>query len=869
LQPTDSVQSQLQRAAARLELGRRIPLAGFMVALLFPAAARWLDASAPARSLLAAPLYYLVPLGFGLAVLEGARRAGAERGVSGALVSYFVGLVALASVLVFRERYFTLHVSLDATLLGIMIVSALGFAGARCSMSRDSEARLALGDLLIVSPVFLLAYTIRFGVFSEYPRTDLFQAIHVLKAALELTHFDRLNPFTADSYLPVIPSSLGLLVRLFGAAALDSVWFIALLSFFLKFFVLREISGALLETRGQRLLAISVGMCFLSAGMPSNGELAALGSILLFGMLMARARQGMERAMSSSAAVLLSFGAGYAVMHSHPVFLLVVLMALLALYRMPQVSAPAASAFAPGALAFALAPVHRSTIVFLPLALLLPLAIEGLHRLRLRTVTGIALTLTAVVGAFAGAILYLALKLPTDPLHVITLYDTLLSTFLGVQPESNRDLLVGTGPKVALFEIGRVMSPSFVLATSVLVLLAYAVLDGSAASTDGYVARGPAMVKRALCAWVVAVALAGFLLLGLPFAYRAAFYLWVILAAVFSLLALPARSYPRHTTIIAACVLLSTLYFALVLPLGYHCALVFPCPDQPYLERVRPLIAALAAGILLLGTIQASRALLVRKVSDTSLAVALVGLVAIEFAVNQTYFMPYAYGRYFSPDTTSVSHVSVPELSLAAYLSKQDEQVLVSDPVSLANLKALTGLNSIVSFSNLDTLRPEAEAQLRTWLADTLGHEHPRPSDAQRCVSRPPLEIFGPDTSAAEFFYYLRRKQQPEWTGADVLGSFDYGPALLLTPSASAKPGAPRDVSHAWLAGAIDQAYDRITVLLVINNRTLLWAHAAPQPRLAYLPGLEPLPQWLKNSLRARCDARFFGEHFALVRFSL
>jgi hypothetical protein len=71
------------------------------------------------------------------------------------------------------------------------------------------------------------------------------------------------------------------------------------------------------------------------------------------------------------------------------------------------------------------------------------------------------------------------------------------------------------------------------------------------------------------------------------------------------------------------------------------------------------------------------------------------------------------------------------------------------------------------------------------------------------------------------------------------------------------------------LRAAHEQLGDRLSVLLVINSRSLLWVDAASQARVAYSPRLEPLPQWLKQSLRSRCDTQLWSEQFALVRFPL
>src|SRR6185369_1012595 len=84
----------------------------------------------------------------------------------------------------------------------LVVVVLAGIAGLiveRRAFQFDPAARAAMRIFLFYfAPVFFLKYLVQFFAFSEYPFTDLYQKVHILKGATQFARFDILNPFTAN-----------------------------------------------------------------------------------------------------------------------------------------------------------------------------------------------------------------------------------------------------------------------------------------------------------------------------------------------------------------------------------------------------------------------------------------------------------------------------------------------------------------------------------------------------------------------------------------------------------------------------------------------------------------------------------------------
>ena len=795
---------------------------------------------------LAAPLYYLLPLGVGLLLTRPGARAMTR--TQRAVASYLIGAVAVCALIVAREQWIPAGLSLDLCAGAIVLLSAAGFVAGAGFFRWDAPARAAALEFALVLPVFAVGYVLRFVVFSDYPATDLFQATHLMKGSLEFGRFDMLNPFTAGSYAPVIPSVEGLLVRYLGFDPLSGVWVLAALSTLPKFLALRAAVQPILATPEERVLAVAAAAAFVSVFAPTNGELAMFGALALFSILVAGLdRQPALRHAAAVAVVAAAFLAGYYAAHAAPAVYATVLLLACVLPALPGF-ARAGGLVVAAPLVVALMPLHRSTLLFVPLALACAVLLSLLRAWTIRRLdagrllVGAAAALTVFGGLAALGLLAWVLGNPSADLRHVAPYRWIVESVLGTTLDENPEVLLGAGPKIALFELSRAMSPSFVAAAAC--LTAYAWSRGLA----------PA-VRDAAPAWMLAVAVGAGLLLGVPFVYRGGFFVILLLAVALGA-AFAAAPY-RWTAVLAGA------YALVVVPLAYRCApYLSSCERSPYAQIAQPFLAALGALVLAL----ALAAILYRAREPAGrrlTAATLIALFALEFAASKAYFFPYAYGAPPRERAPAVSHLSGAEMQLAASMRGLGHNaVLISDPYTMANLRALTGLNSLITFSNLDTLSPGTVGPFRSWLRAVL-----EGAQVARCAPEPPLAVIRGGVTSPEFNYWLARVSRPEFSGADILGLFGYRSALLLTPEREATRRPVDSIDQDWHHDAVARAKLRGMAphfVLVVNRKTVEWARAG---EVGYYPDVRPLDAALLESLRRRCRVVVDDGRFAVVHF--
>jgi hypothetical protein len=832
-----------------------------------------------ATTLVAAALHYLLPLGTGLLLTRPLARGLTRTQLL--LLSYLVGLVAIACVFVSRERGWGFNSPPDLIDLGVFLAAAAGFVLARRVFRWDAAARSATREFMCVLPFFAVGFALRFGTFSDYPLTDLFQFTHLMKAALEFGRFDRVNPFTADSYAPVLPVVDGVLVRALAYDPLQGHWFVSALSVAPKFLALRAAMLATLEGGKARTFALAAAACFLSPVASTNGELAMLGALLLFACIAGGGGEHRARGALAVLVVVVGYAAAHlAVRRLDPLAYLAVMLLACALPRIAI--AGRHSVVAPIGLlpiVLALAPMHRSALVFVPVgatcAWLLAVARERamagtMIRRALPAITGAS---TAAAGIGVAVLAVFLIYNPDQELRDNSLSRWVTATILGTDLSANADVLLGSGPRVALFELARAMSPSFALTTGLAMFLAWRAARNRRDSAEA--ADVAAAAHYAMSAWLIALALFAMLLVGFPFAYRAGFFVVVLLAIALGTAMEVVQCQKEEGVGVRALLAAALVYIAVIVPIAYQCAPWAGCQRSEYLEMARSYVWILG-GVCVVAALTAIVVSRLRHLPDSAVPLILSLLFAFEFSVLTAYFMPYHYGPV-DRSASAVGHLGREEIDLAARLRPLGaDTVLLSDPHTLANLKALTGLNGLLTASNLDTIRPQARAKLREWLRAVLE----RGGASEMCAPHSPLRIREAAT-AREFDYWLTRRAWPSLSGRDALRKFGYRDALITGAAHMAMLARDPDDTDQWiraataLLGATAQSesggrdpWKGPMILLVVNRKTVAWALG--EGGLPYYPDLRPLDDRLLAQLARRCDLRVEGDgRFALVRFPL
>ena len=552
----------------------------------------------------------------------------------------------------------------------------------------------------------------------------------------------------------------------------------------------------------------------------------------------------------------LGLGLGYVVTRTVPLIYIAGLGAVgLLPYAAARLRVPRAL-FALPVVCVALAPIHRSALAFVPMALVLgavmPLAIAWVQvgaEARLRRLVAAVVSLTAVAGFAIAALLGWIMLNPADDMRETGPAGWLVETILGATP-TKANILAGSGPKVALFELARAVLPSLALFSGILLAL-------------GVVARRPA--AQGLVAWALAVALGSLLLIGVPFVYRSGFLvitlLIVALVAGWQSLGQGDAGSLRRATMAAA-----GAYVLLAIPLLYRCGALSRCERSEYLDLARTPLTVL--GLLVLAG-AAAGALSWRARALALVAPAVVVLLfVLESQVSRAFFMHHSYGEKEFSASRAVSHLSPQEVELAEVVRAMGNHlVVVSDPYTMSNIRALTGLNSLITYSNLDTLSPVGMVRLREWLKETVAPSGGRKS----CTPRHPLHILDHTVNTAEFNYWLARSASPEVPASEVLRQFGLRDTFFTTVHPSRKGVPDRFPDHEWRKPLIARLEARFpgepAILLVVDSKTIRWARGDED--VDYFPDVKPLEHDFVAQLEKRCGARVHDGRFGLIRFPM
>lgn len=804
-------------------------------ALLFAAwAAPFLPLSAEARTLIAAPLYFLLPMGLGLLTLSWRRDVVAALGgrVIVLVWSYFVGLMFVTTLFVAREHGAIWQGETGYWFALICVASLTGFFRQRNLFVYDAAARSAVFGLLCLAPFFFFAYGIQYFLFSDYPYTDLFQFGHLLKGAGEFALFDRLNPFNASSYAPVIQVLLGLEARFFGLDQFFAMWVIPVPAFILRYLVCYSLARQIVpDKRGQIFLA--GGILILIGGLvPTNGDLAALGSMLLLSLILQRTPRSLTRPPSWALALFPFVGMLLGVLAARNSILMYMALMLLALFVAMTVQSPGRvleRLILMALLAYVLVPLHRSILLFVVLAVLIgwlyAYSRSGIHP-RWRFPVSIAYYGLPSLALLLSLFILWRHGMGEDvQFGLLSLADKLFHAVIGSSVINNQEAMLGLGGTVALFETARSVGWVLVLTGGSVFLAGWGRKVFSSQKSRITANRHILHVSPRL-AWVLGMVVVVVILAGVPFVYRAAFFP-VLLLCIFCLPALISLK-PATTRYWGW---MATLY---VLIAVFAYGLFGRGISDPYIASYRLFGFLFGLAIVCLGVLVAMRFGRVGK-NIWAVPLLMLALLAWDKETARVYFKHYAYG--YPPlgmSATPVSHLTAEDFNAAAWLTRYTEDVYVlSDPITMSNMRALTGKNSVVSYSNLDTMPESARNMLKDILRVSFSEDAtPGVKMDKGCIDETAVRGYMVSSgNSSEINYVLMRRLRPELSGAEVLALFGYGDGLLLGADhrASEKPAIKQSESnHMWLNQDIPDVA-KVIAVIVLSQRTLSWMSDSPE----------------------------------------
>lgn len=710
------------------------------------------------KDLFVAPLYFVVPMGLGLLF---ARSCGAGR-MCGiwmtraqiVLCATVLGLVFQTTLYQAMERFNLLLPLWPLLYPTALFTSLLGFYLMRDLLPIDPNVKPDLMTFAALAPLAMVMYGFYFLQFTEYPLRDIFQEVHFMKGALELARFQILNPFTADSYIPVQQVHLGLLHYWYGYNLLNSQWILPIYCFLFQYGSLHCFISAIVERPMPR--AIALGLCIISLQnmfSPTNGDLLFSFTLLLFSLLAKQNPSVLnvwgQMGMVVTLGVLV--GLAYQVVPVQETYLYVLPLYALAPMSGRILSAPVRDFLWLGFLTLVGVILHAAQALLYLATILLSYAVFALvmnwavsERAALRkTVFPLSITLTG--GVLVIVIYNLLIGLEQNPTaQLVRMGEWILG----------KEITGAEGFRNTLFEWVRLATPGLhILGLTLLFIVHHVVRKG----------LFPEVLERREAPYSIAswdlilfycLVSAGLVLLGFsgfPYFHRM-LYFPVVFGSVAVALMLDLllqhsiRGARKHVMLAPALVLL--IYTLLSASYLYRATDEEGMVVNPYLLQISPLPGAALVTMAML-TLSAG---ILRKRMIVSLLACLavaVALVTDKMSIK-TMFYKYTYGDVW-PQPPVLSHYTTNELSVNEIIGAYPaNSILYSDPYTLGIIKAITGLNGLYTFANLGVMKTVYEEAIKHSL---------RQIEKVGLGNRVPKEAF---LSQLEEFVVLHRGATPE-----------------------------------------------------------------------------------------------------------
>jgi hypothetical protein len=661
----------------------------------------------------------LVPLGVGLSI----RRVCLGRvydaieisRVQVLLFSLFVGMTAQTILYQQLERIDFLQKFYAFLYPATFVVTLYGFYKDRSLFTVASSDRQRLAEGIIFHiPLIVLTYSFYFLKFTQYPLRDIFQETHFMKGATELTRFHVLNPFTADSYIPVLQVHLGLLHDWYGYDLLASQWILPALFAIVKYLSLICFFQALSESRLTRMIATALAIVTLhNLFSMTNGDMVFSVCLLLISVMLreqplSTATRGaclMTGALLVGAVVLYKTSSVQSI-GVYWVILVATVAFSVRLARLVPVASVESVMLC--ATAVTLHPAVALLYLFCALAIVCFYSVI-MSRWEHQPVSvrwRVVLTLAIATGAMGIAFLNFSRSVFSDSFSP-PLLQGLAEWILG------KEITGGEGIRNTTIEWVRLAPPALMLllgllASSKVVQFLRGVREQKADRFHIWTAKLSEVSATTVFAWIGCLVGLVVSFSGLPYFHRALYFpllMGCLLTAILMCAEIERYQKEGKKGILLKYSLLMLFYIGAAGRYAYQVPDFGGRTPIPYVQALSPYLAVALSGLIYL-FLAACIAKKPWRVITLSLTIVFIGVTCDKFAIK-SYGYRYSYGDDW-PKDRPISHYTVEEVKLAARLRHLPmTTILLSDPYTLSIVGALTGFNGLYSFSNLGVMRPD------------------------------------------------------------------------------------------------------------------------------------------------------------------
>jgi hypothetical protein len=799
-------------------------------------------------------LFFPISLGFGLFILSFAsitliKQSRLTR-LQFVLLGFTIGAPATA-ILAQLLSLFSADIQLH---LGILsLISFIGLAATWTFWRPHAQDWIDIARWLALAlPLAFITWWWSFGAFSSFPFGDIGADVHWIKTAQEYADTGVINPYASQSYVDLRSTLAGALSGTFGLDLLQFNWvyrYLSILGFLAAYYAFAD---SIFADPRRKWLAFFFAAAGNVLGLLTNGSVAVIGSLIYLSVLLtSRDAARPHEARSTSLSILLPIAGGIfavvlAFVINNNTLMLALLLVISVLFNILHRSGNsghniATQAFAGIAWPVALMFVHRSSYLFIPIAIaswLFYVAVanfifEG-KPVVLKTLRIIALVLPCICISILVWVIATRLGyLPAVNANRLFSYVTLV--LIGRTIRHGDEMALGAGPDVAAIEISRVIGPFF--AVGIGLLLCWHIGKRSMwAPAD--CSRRSAETTRLLWSWIAGCALCIVALSGFPFLYRTVFvtsgFFTITITELFSqMFTDPSPEAGKRRRLVAG--VASILVAALVVGLyAFSWGINYPYADYQAAFRVWEI-----TGLVLVLAFAALTFAHSRQTQVLGLA-ATIGLgVALDRAGLATLLMSHTFGRPPGP-VSVVSHYDASDLRADHWLRDNNRKaILISDPYTLGMAKAITGAPATYLFSNLDTVNPAIADRAKAAISAIVEPASKADKARKTCASIAPLLADLNQEALAQ----IKRADRSLAMLRPVRPARDEEDKVAPTVDA-------QDAERIWSDILSSSGSPGWNVVAEINPRTIKWLDLDAAQRLSYFPSDEPLDPKIMDSLK-------------------
>lgn len=685
------------------------------------------------KDIVIAPLFYLVPTGIGLLIFSMFNTYNKLMKyltvMQLLLLSSFLGFVLIS--LIYN------HLGIKNFLLGgacyllypfLNVMSLHGFYNVRKILQFNDSLKSILKTFFILTPLIFLSYYFKFIHFSPFPFRDIFQDVHFMKGALEISKFHIVNVATGDSYIPLLQVFWGVLNSCYHYNLMNSQWILPIYAFIFNYLCLLCFYSSFIKDRFILIMALSFTISLLTIFNPQNNDFLTSYSLVIFSIYVSFYKEktrAMPIILMLTGLMILSVLAylNRKIPSTTETFLPYLSCSIVFVLLISFFNKEKYIPFAISILMICIAPtIHKAASFIIPLVLFLYMIYflsfqwQPMLENRLRYPFLKKLIIYSIIIPSASLFLayFIHSNLPSFGEYLIKLLDNIF--VLIVQKRISQH--IGVIPVIA--EWVRAVPPAFHLIWLVLLIIILPKLIGRENKEI------MALIPESDINFVVfnvssLIILLVILFSPIPYIHRIipypALILFVLVAYLLKLYR--TNNFIGESRIINRIILpIIVIFYTLLMKYIYDMPWKrYYLGEPPYVSKLTPM-PEIALIIIIILTI-----LLFKKSTRLSLIWSFIIVILITGTTIDRYkittkLYENCYGVIF-PEPKVISHYSKEDLSAAYFLDAHNPNILDppyiinSDPSTVGIFKAITGTNGLYSFSNLGLVDSDLDVAMK------------------------------------------------------------------------------------------------------------------------------------------------------------